>query len=37
MYDPSYPEIDHSVFKKYDWSEFYMDTKEAIPIDAQEP
>ena len=36
-YDPSYPEIDHNVFQKCDWSEFYRDTKEAIPINAPEP
>ena len=23
VYNPSYPEIDHSVIKKCDWSEFY--------------
>ena len=32
VYDPSYPEIDQSVFEKYDWSEFYKDAKETIPI-----
>ena len=32
VYDLSYPEIDHSVFKKCDWSEFYRGAKEAIPI-----
>ena len=37
MYDPSYPEIDHSVFKEHDWSEFYRDAKEAIPMNAPEP
>ena len=35
--DPSYPEIDHSVFKECDWSEFYRDVKEAIPVNAPEP
>ena len=34
MYDPSYPEIDHSVFMKFDRSEFYRDAKEAIPMNA---
>ena len=37
MYDPSYPEIDHSDFKECDWSEFYGDTKEAILVNAPEP
>ena len=37
VYDPLYSEIDHSVFKKCDWSEFYEDTMEAIPMDAPEP
>ena len=23
VHDPSYPEIDHSVFKECDWTEFY--------------
>ena len=31
-----YPEIDHSVFKECEWSEFYMDSKEAIPVNAPE-
>ena len=37
VYDPSYPEIDHSVFKEFDWSEFYRDVKEAIPMNAPKP
>ena len=36
VYDPSYPEIDHSVFEKCAWSEFCMDAKEAIPMNAPE-
>ena len=35
--DPFYPEMDHSVFKKCDQSEFYRDAKEAIPMNAAEP
>ena len=35
--DPSYPEINHNVFKICDWSEFCRDAKEAIPVNAQEP
>ena len=37
MYDPSYPEIDHSSFNKCNWSEFYRDAKEAIIMNAPEP
>ena len=36
VYDLSYPEIDHSVLKKCDWSEFYRDAKVAIPVNAPE-
>ena len=37
VYDPPYPEIDHSVFKKCYWSEFYRDDKKAIPVNVPEP
>ena len=37
VFNPSYPEIDHSVFKECDWSEFYRAAKEAIPVNAPEP
>ena len=37
VYDPSYPKIDHSYFKKYDWLLFYMDTKETILMNTPEP
>ena len=37
VYDCSYPEIDCSNFKECDWSEFYRDAKEAIPMNAPEP
>ena len=37
MYDPSYTEADCSVFKKCNWSEFYRNAKEAIPMIASEP
>ena len=36
VYDRLYPEIDHSVFKECDWSEFYIDAKEAILVNAPE-
>ena len=35
--DPSYWDIDHSIFKECDWSEFYRNAKEAIPVNATEP
>ncbi len=34
--DPTYPEIDYSVFKECDWKEFYGNLKEAIPSNAPE-
>ena len=37
VYDPLYPEIDHNVFKKCNWSEFYRDVKEDIPMNTPEP
>ena len=36
VYDPSCSDIDCSVFKKYEWTEFYWDTKAEIPINAPE-
>ena len=36
VYDPSNPETDHSVFKESDYSKFYRDAKEAIPVSAPE-
>ena len=37
VYDPLYPEIDHHVFKKCDWSEFYRVPIEAKFVNAPEP
>ena len=37
MLDPTYPEIDHDIFKKHDWVEFYGEVKEAILTDMPEP
>ena len=34
---PLYPEIDHSVIKKCDLSEFYRNAKEAILVNMPEP
>ncbi len=31
IFDPTYPDIDHSAFPEYDWTEFYGDVVEAIP------
>ena len=36
VYDPSYLEIDHSVFKKCDWLEFYRNSKDDVPMNAPE-
>ena len=36
VYDLLYPEIDHSAFKECDWSEFYRDANEAIPLNVPE-
>ena len=36
VYNPTYPDIRHSVFKKCDWKGFYWDTNEAIPNNAPE-
>ena len=37
VFDPSYPAIDMSQFKKCDWKSFYPEAKEAIPTNAPEP
>ena len=37
VYDPSYLEIDHNVFKKCDWSLFYCDANEAVPMSSPGP
>ena len=34
--DPSYPDRDHSIFKKHEWSDFYPDAKEVIRVNAPE-
>ena len=36
VYDPSYPQIDHSDLRNCDWSEFYRDAEEAIPMNTPE-
>ena len=37
VYDPSYPEVNHSIFMECDLSEFYSDAEEAISMNALEP
>jgi Reverse transcriptase (RNA-dependent DNA polymerase) len=37
VFDPSYPEIDHNLFIKHNWTRFYSDAKEPIPPNAPEP
>lgn len=37
VFDPKYPDIDVSRFKKCDWKHFYTTAKEAIPDNAPEP
>jgi hypothetical protein len=36
VFDPTYPEIDMSVFKECDWKEFYGNIMEAIPPNTPE-
>lgn len=35
--DPTIPYIDHTCFVVVDWSDFYPDAKEAIPLNAPPP
>ena len=37
IFDPSYPIIDMTSFKDFDWSSFYGNAREAIPLNAPEP
>jgi len=37
VFDPTYPDIDSSVFIQHDWKHFYGDVAEAIPPNAPEP
>jgi hypothetical protein len=36
-FDPDYPEIDESMFREHDWSDFYRDAEEVVPPNAPEP
>ena len=37
VFDPTYPDIDETMFPAQNWNEFYGDVKEAIPSDMPEP
>jgi hypothetical protein len=37
VFDPTYPNIDMSVFKQCDWGEFYGNVSELVPGDAPPP
>ena len=37
MFDPTYPTIDLSLFPEYDWSEFYGDVTEVLPLNMPAP
>jgi hypothetical protein len=33
IFDPTYPDIDHTAFPSFEWTEFYGNVEEAIPPD----
>jgi hypothetical protein len=37
VFNPTYPEINPTVFPKYNWTEFYGDVEQAIPPDIPPP
>jgi hypothetical protein len=37
IFDPTYPKIDMGQFSQYNWTKFYGNVKEAIPVDMPEP
>ena len=37
LFDPTYPDIDMTVFKECDWRNYYGDVVEATPLNAPEP
>ena len=37
VFDPTYPEINMTVFKEFNWKEFYGNVKEALPPNAPLP
>jgi hypothetical protein len=37
IFDPTYPDIDQTAFASFEWTEFYGDVEEAIPLDMPPP
>ncbi len=37
IFDPTYPKTDMGQFSQYNWTKFYGEVKEAIPVDMLEP
>ncbi len=37
IFDPTYPNIDVEKFPQYNWTKFYRNIEEAIPVDMPEP
>jgi hypothetical protein len=37
IFDPTYPKIDMGQFSKYNWTKFYGNVEEVIPVDIHEP
>ncbi len=37
MFNPTYPTIDMDTFHQYNWTEFYSDVEEVIPLNMPEP
>jgi hypothetical protein len=37
IFDLTYPKIDIESFPQFNWTKFYGDVKEAIPVDMPEP
>ncbi len=36
-WDPTYPKINMDSFPQFEWTKFYGDIKDAIPVDMPEP
>jgi hypothetical protein len=37
IFDPTYPKVDMGQFSQYNWTKFYGNVKEAIPVDMPKP
>jgi hypothetical protein len=37
IFDPTYPKIDMGQFPQYNWTKFYGNVEEAIPVDMPKP